>query len=454
MTNARTAIRHHLSGFSLIELMVAMLLGILVSIGLVSLFGTTSSANKVQNALALLQENGRFAVTRVNADLRMVDAPFCSSSGGRATLTPNGAVDSPVATFIYFSSLFLPDSNGNLAGPPAGWPPGNNNAYPLSPSINLQGYECDKGGTTCVTDPSFLPKQGTTAGLRVPGSDAITLRYLQGPGWPVTAVVPVSSTACTLTATRSSTDPAFNFSTNDRLFVGVCNNPEATNANISVSGNTLTATLNGLTGNNATQCGTWPLNSTHVYNFSKDFVTITYYLRYDADPSPDAPAGRVIPDLIRRFNGGSAKGGSEDVVVQGVDRLDFLYGVNDSNGAVTYLTADKVDDRNGGAITCPAGPAQFQNGGTPYPDQTGCLWRAVRSIEVHMMLDTINNLYAISANDTPYCYSIDPQTSLATVDCSKQSNYKIPASTDFNGMPGQMMRREFVSLIGVRNAVL
>ena len=58
-------------GFSLIELMVAMALGLVLSIGVVSLFGSTSMSNKVQNSLARLQENGRYAVARMESDLRM-----------------------------------------------------------------------------------------------------------------------------------------------------------------------------------------------------------------------------------------------------------------------------------------------------------------------------------------------------------------------------------------------
>jgi len=61
-------------GFTLIELMVALTLGLLLSIGIVTLFGATSKTNKVQDSLARLQENGRYAMTRMNADLRMLGA--------------------------------------------------------------------------------------------------------------------------------------------------------------------------------------------------------------------------------------------------------------------------------------------------------------------------------------------------------------------------------------------
>lgn len=49
------AIGHGRRGFTLIELMVAMVLGIIVSGGIISLFLSTSRANKVQASLAHIQ---------------------------------------------------------------------------------------------------------------------------------------------------------------------------------------------------------------------------------------------------------------------------------------------------------------------------------------------------------------------------------------------------------------
>ena len=48
-------------GLTLIELMVAMVLGLLVAAGIVTVFVSTSTSNKAQNQLARLQEEGRFA---------------------------------------------------------------------------------------------------------------------------------------------------------------------------------------------------------------------------------------------------------------------------------------------------------------------------------------------------------------------------------------------------------
>ena len=65
-------LRPRVPGFTLIELMIAMVLGLLVAAGIVTVFASTSSSNKPQNQLAQLQEAGRFAVTRISTDLRSI----------------------------------------------------------------------------------------------------------------------------------------------------------------------------------------------------------------------------------------------------------------------------------------------------------------------------------------------------------------------------------------------
>ena len=71
-------------GVTLIELMVAMVLGLLVAAGIVTVFSSTSSSNKSQTQLARLQEEGRFAISRLGSDLRMANGQYCTNSGGTA----------------------------------------------------------------------------------------------------------------------------------------------------------------------------------------------------------------------------------------------------------------------------------------------------------------------------------------------------------------------------------
>jgi type IV pilus assembly protein PilW len=57
-------------GFSLVELMIALLIGIIISIGVVQIFGATRSAYQLDEGLARAQENGRFALEFLSQDIR------------------------------------------------------------------------------------------------------------------------------------------------------------------------------------------------------------------------------------------------------------------------------------------------------------------------------------------------------------------------------------------------
>lgn len=59
-------------GFSLVELMIAMALGTLVTVAAVQLFGTNQRTFQLQQGLTDVQEQGRFALDYISRDLRMM----------------------------------------------------------------------------------------------------------------------------------------------------------------------------------------------------------------------------------------------------------------------------------------------------------------------------------------------------------------------------------------------
>lgn len=218
-----------IAGFSLIELMVALALGLLLSVGIVTLFGATSKTNKVQDALARVQENGRYAITRINSDLRMLAGQYCdsiSSQGWTASVAngpqyPGMAIYANVAGVSNITpSKAFPDSGGNAGLAPAGWIPGT--VYPVSPATFVQGYQCAADGSCSpdVPDPSGvdgLPGAGTGDGQRVNWGDVLTIRYQRGTGWPFSVVGTGAAAEITLqptmvgqprSTTRSISSPA------------------------------------------------------------------------------------------------------------------------------------------------------------------------------------------------------------------------------------------------------
>src|SRR4051812_47729604 len=133
-------------GVTLIELMVAMLLGILVAGGIITIFLSTSSSTRVQTQLARMQEDGRFAIGRLNDDLAMAGGFYCNNTGGIASVSSsNISLDGLRAPKIYASNfLTLPALFENTTTWAA---TSGTNTYPAAP-------------TAAYAMPSFLYMRG------------------------------------------------------------------------------------------------------------------------------------------------------------------------------------------------------------------------------------------------------------------------------------------------------
>ena len=68
--NAATLHRQH-SGLTLIELMVALAIGAFLMLGAITVFMQGRTTFRVTESVARLQENGRFALDRLEPDIRM-----------------------------------------------------------------------------------------------------------------------------------------------------------------------------------------------------------------------------------------------------------------------------------------------------------------------------------------------------------------------------------------------
>lgn len=79
-------------GFSLIELMIAMVIGLILLLAVLQVFVGSSVTYGVQSGLAKVQENGRFAMSFISRDLRQAGYTGCSRNTTLAnTLNRNGS---------------------------------------------------------------------------------------------------------------------------------------------------------------------------------------------------------------------------------------------------------------------------------------------------------------------------------------------------------------------------
>lgn len=79
-----TFIRRHpgiMRGFTLIELMVSVVIGLIILAALAQIFATSRGAYHLEEGLARVQESGRFAMEFLAQDIRMAGYAGCNSNG-------------------------------------------------------------------------------------------------------------------------------------------------------------------------------------------------------------------------------------------------------------------------------------------------------------------------------------------------------------------------------------
>ncbi|WP_266181155.1 PilW family protein [Dyella humicola] len=440
------------SGFSLIELMIAMVLGLLVAAGIVSIFISTSSSNRVQTQLARLQEQGRYAITRISSDIAAANGQYCNNSAGDATLGTGGVyVDGLRAPMVYVTGTTLTNAMSDVTtkwgtgGYPAS-PTAALGAYVMPSFLSMRGYDCPATGTCTPVDPSSsttIPAGNITAGSRVVGTSVLTMRFINpGSGW---TIYPSGSTTGTTMTTSSVTSgasitqinlkaaagepPIANIKANDLMLVSNCSTGQI--FAVSGQGSPILAPLPVGT-NFALPQGQQGAAAPMLFDLNTDFQTVTYYLQV-----VDNHDGTTTGALMRRVNGAFPG----DEIVRGIERLDFKYGVEYPDGTTQFLDAATVDASNSTTTGCISGMKH-----TIDTVDQGCLWRAVKSIRVDLLMNGQVPLYTLTADEMQYTYQTDGITAPAAPGDARRK--VTPAQQNF---VNQLLRREFTALISLRN---
>lgn len=135
------------SGLSLIELMIALLIGSILLIGVVQVFAASRTAYQLSEGMSRTQENGRFALDYLQRDIRMAGHFGCVNDQARRQIA--GALTSHFPV------------NG-----------------PMDFRYSIRGYE------------NASPAGVALSPTRVAGTDSIVLRFMSGNGIPVTGINP------------------------------------------------------------------------------------------------------------------------------------------------------------------------------------------------------------------------------------------------------------------------
>ncbi|MEP5766308.1 MAG: PilW family protein [Halieaceae bacterium] len=269
------------TGMSLIELMVAMGLGIFLIAGVVNVFLANKDSTQVETSLARLQENGRIALDMLVSDIR--DANYIGCTSGNANLD----VMSIGASWTGVLGWERPSS---------GWEP---------------------------TLPAALNTINTTARI---GSDVINLQHSRSLNTTLAAPVVPSSTAVSVT---SNPDCILQ---NESVIIASCVTAHLFRVtNSPACDGSATTFAYGAAGNSPTSISPgYAVDAQLLQFFDK-----TWYVR---DTGRTRTAANIpVYALYRLFNG------QEDEMVEGVEYMEILYGQELNTGNLRYVPANATN---------------------------------------------------------------------------------------------------------------
>lgn len=301
------SMRHHdVSGLSLIELMIAVLIGTFLMLGVIQVFSASREAYRLSEGLARVQENGRFALDYLQRDIRMIGHFGCVNDQAR--------FQTPDAMRSHFAA------NGILDF-----------------TVSVRGFDGAPAGVVLNPAP-------------VANTDAIMLRFLTGGGIPVTAI---DEGARTVTVPGGSWEVLTQDGVaNPRLFgIADCAHADVFQANNVIAG---TPTTPGtVTTPAVVDLGRYGASPDGGPAMLYRAEAVIYYIgmRNGAD----------LPSLYRARIGAGGAVASEELV-EGIENLQLRYGLDrsvdvmqptgyiETEGTATNVNANMVNWRRVGQV--------------------------------------------------------------------------------------------------------
>ncbi|NIJ91973.1 type IV pilus assembly protein PilW [Xanthomonas campestris] len=297
------------AGISLIEMMIAMVIGLVLMLGVIQIFSASRTASMLAEGSARAQENGRFALEFLQRDIRMAGHFGCVNDQAHFV---RGEGDPVVTT-------------GAASG----------SGHPLDFSVSVQGYEAPNTkppgvltiGATWAA-PTNLPASISKLNPRG-GSDILVLRYLAPESVPITALTSGSNSVVSFNATNGVRLTEGGQAT--PTVFGIADCAHATVFKGVYASGKITAN-----GTNLSNYSARPTGQALIYRAE----SLVYYV------GTSATTGE--PALMRARSNGVDDYGTPEELVEGIENMQLLFGLDQT--ASMSITSPPLGNINTQAI--------------------------------------------------------------------------------------------------------
>lgn len=285
--------RHRHGGVSLVELMVALVIGSLLIVGAVSVYANSRTTYAVNESVARLQEQGRYALSIVEPDIELAGYYGFTNSADTLRLVRGAAPETVLATASAMRQLPIPPA----------------------PAVPVPAPGLDGGAQACGTNFAvdvLMPVQGSNDDFALgPGAGADCA--------PFGAGAAVGSD--TLTLRRASTQPVDLQAGRLQIFASRLNSQKSQQL-----------FLDGV--------APAPIDDD---NRVHDLVVRSYYVARDSESRPGFPALR----MKALGSAGGAPAFTDTEILAGIEDLQVQFGIDTGdydNDGVIDPAADLNDD--------------------------------------------------------------------------------------------------------------
>ncbi len=310
-------------GFSLVELMVAMVIGLIILIGVVQVFSSSSNTYRVDQGLSRLQENARFAMDTMEFQIRQAGNLGCLNAVPQNEVRNDlNAAGKSVKNYLTQGIMGFEYTNTNTA-PGSVFQPTATTYHTNDTNVGDWTPNIDSS----VFGMSGVASAGSPGGI-TPGTDAILIYHISGNPAPIMNNPTMDS--ATIHLTNGYTAPPVG----TIAFVSNCSQADIFQITSVSNGASLTDITHS--GSNTyspgNSCISWGNSNGCSSNISKyvpgstALYTLTSSAFFVATDPNNAQDGPGLWEATYPLTPNGSLTATE--IVHGVDNLQILYGVD------------------------------------------------------------------------------------------------------------------------------